>query len=368
MARDIQPEPGPTNSRNCLLCKVEDNSKLSLKCDTCKGWSHISCYNDEVTPLSKSFQWQCPNPQCLPNYHPSEDTDQNTAAGTLNPVTTKNTNQQATNRYTVLLKETKGKDENETSTKEETVRKQLFSHLPRISEKPTKGERDIKKLFSHLPKISSKDYIERCKRNKCHNNKPACEPKKKINLWSELPKISSTAYIGKEICTSCNSCIKTYQDEIQCSICQRLTHRKCSDMSLKIYKEKVKKRALKDLHWTCNKCRNDEETNYKPFSKEQCTEEQLPDDWDHICKGKREGEEIILHFNARSMIDKEDEIQEIAKKIKPDAIFITETWLDESCPKGTSVPQNYSIIRKDRSLDFKQKYGKNNGGGVAVAL
>ena len=59
---------------------------------------------------------------------------------------------------------------------------------------------------------------------------------------------------------------------------------------------------------------------------------------------------------------------DIANRIKPAAIFITETWLDDSCPKGTAVPENYTVIRLDRSLEFKQKYGKKNGGGVAVMV
>ena len=77
---------------------------------------------------------------------------------------------------------------------------------------------------------------------------------------------------------------------------------------------------------------------------------------------------IILHFNAGSVINKVDELKEVAVTMKPAAIFITETWMDDSCPKGTAVPEGYTIIRKDRSSEFKQKYGKTNGGGVAILV
>ena len=42
------------------------------------------------------------------------------------------------------------------------------------------------------------------------------------------------------------------------------------------------------------------------------------------------------------------------------------TWFDGSVPDNAFVPEGYRIIRKDRSNDFKQKYGKNKGGGIAV--
>ena len=85
-------------------------------------------------------------------------------------------------------------------------------------------------------------------------------------------------------------------------------------------------------------------------------------------KGKGQHEEIFFHFNARSMVDKADEIEEVAINFKPAAIFVTESWLDQSCPMGTAVPENYTIICKDRSEEFKQKYGKTNGGGVAILV
>ena len=52
--------------------------------------------------------------------------------------------------------------------------------------------------------------------------------------------------------------------------------------------------------------------------------------------------------------------------LDPDVICLTETWMDDSVPKTAYIPQGYKIIRKDRSENYKQKYGRNKGGGVAV--
>ena len=45
---------------------------------------------------------------------------------------------------------------------------------------------------------------------------------------------------------------------------------------------------------------------------------------------------------------------------------MTETWLNDTNPKGTLTFKGYKHIRKDRGQAFKQKYKKNNGGGVAI--
>ena len=40
--------------------------------------------------------------------------------------------------------------------------------------------------------------------------------------------------------------------------------------------------------------------------------------------------------------------------------------MDDSVPKQAWIPDGYHIIRKDRGPEFKQKYGRNKGGGVAI--
>ena len=45
---------------------------------------------------------------------------------------------------------------------------------------------------------------------------------------------------------------------------------------------------------------------------------------------------------------------------------MSETWFDESVPKQAYIPPGYKVIRHDRTEIYKQRYGKNHGGGVAI--
>ena len=77
-------------------------------------------------------------------------------------------------------------------------------------------------------------------------------------------------------------------------------------------------------------------------------------------------EMLIIHMNCRSIVNKEEELKNIVEDLDPDIITLSETWLDDHIPTQTCVPEGYKIIRKDRSDGFKQKYGRNRGGGVAI--
>ena len=56
----------------------------------------------------------------------------------------------------------------------------------------------------------------------------------------------------------------------------------------------------------------------------------------------------------------------IINELVPDIICLTETWMDDSVTKNAYIPEGYKIIRKDRSESYKQKYGRNKGGGIAI--
>ena len=75
---------------------------------------------------------------------------------------------------------------------------------------------------------------------------------------------------------------------------------------------------------------------------------------------------LILHYNCRSMKNKMEEISNICYKLQPAILCLTETWLDASSQPRAYVPEGYNIIRQDREDQFKQKYGKRDGGGIAV--
>ena len=359
LAGDIHKNPGPEIRDICIRCKTEDKNVPTLTCETCHHWCHLNCTNSNKQHmdhiLQASFEWICPLSTCKPNHY---------------------TSVQHANQVTIC-------DQVNSDLNFQTKEVQGSNYTNSLSNRFTAlGNADTEKQYQSK-KIQVSQVKPKIKKQVTHT-------KKKSHLWSELTKISPKGYIGKEICNMCNNEITTAQYDMSCNTCKRYAHRKCSDMSLKVYKEekeklyqatKVKARSKNIqwksnkassinvlLKWNCLKCRTTDETNYTNFNETLCSEDQLPDKWDQIIKGKGEDEEIILHFNARSMVDKDDEIKEIARNMKPAAIFITESWFDESCPKGTAVPENYTIIRKDRSANFKQKYGKKNGGGVAVLI
>ena len=75
---------------------------------------------------------------------------------------------------------------------------------------------------------------------------------------------------------------------------------------------------------------------------------------------------FILHYNCRSLHSKVEEFHNICNKLNPSIVCITETWLDNSHGPQAYVSEGYAVIRQDRSSSFKQKYKKNNGGGVAI--
>ena len=75
----------------------------------------------------------------------------------------------------------------------------------------------------------------------------------------------------------------------------------------------------------------------------------------------------IHHLNCRSASGKQEEIFQYIEENDPDILVLSETWWDESVLNSTCMPNNYSLIRKDRCENFKKKYGKEGmGGGVAI--
>lgn len=326
IAGDTHPNPGPKGDEACLNCKVAVNISESVACNTCKGWCHLNCSAPlENTTLEQSFEWLCPNPTCTPNHH----------VGTINSIRTE------ANRFSTL----------------ETCQNKLTKQRPK-NKAMKKGKHSKKKPKSDHGMTVGVKKMKQAKRNE------NCHVRKNQNYLTFLPKISSNDYIGKEYCKQCSTTMRKNCKAVKCKICERMTHARCSDMSSKDYNCVDNKKPK----WTCLTCRSGESTTDQKFNRYQCTEDQLPEEWKDIIKGKGKDEEIILHLNAGSILNKEDELREVAKSMKPAAIFVTETWMDDSSPKGTAVPEGYTIIRKDRSSEFKQKYGKRNGGGVAVLI
>ena len=178
---------------------------------------------------------------------------------------------------------------------------------------------------------------------------------------NELPKISSKDFIGKDLCRHCHKEVKIKQQAILCDSCERWTHRTCSDMNVQLY-NKQKRRNY--FQWNCNKCRIDEKVINDKVDTTKLKEVDIPDTYDAIQKSNKEL--LILHMNCRSINNKQEEVETIIQNLNPDILCLTETWMDGSMPLQSNTPDGYSMIRKDRTEGFKQKYGRNKGGGVAI--
>ena len=63
----------------------------------------------------------------------------------------------------------------------------------------------------------------------------------------------------------------------------------------------------------------------------------------------------LLLANVRSLSNKFEEVRLRVRKIHPDVVVLTESWLDEQTPDSSIAIDNYNIYRKDRN---------SNGGGI----
>lgn len=307
LSNDVHPNPGPKPQTNnhCSMCNDEILREDSLQCDTCKKWCHMKCTGMEDKNIyNTSFEWICPTINCKPNH--KEVNHQNTCV--------------SPNRY----KHLEVRENNKNSQ----------------SNKPPK-KKDPMPVQRELSNIRNDNYD--------------------LKIMKELPKISSKDYQGKDLCRSCYKEVKINQQAISCDLCGMWIHRLCSDMNSRLY-NKLKKKS--NFQWICNKCRQDEVLNCDRADITKLGEKNQPDTYEKIKILKNEL--LILNMNCRSMLNKTEEIEKILKGLDPDIVCLTETWLDTSVPAQGHVPAGYKIIRKDRSEDFKQKYGKNKGGGIAI--
>ena len=177
----------------------------------------------------------------------------------------------------------------------------------------------------------------------------------------ELPLISPNDYEGKCACRICHKEVKDHHRAISCDKCEMWSHLKCCDISIKLYNH------LKYMHyfkWTCTKCRINEQAVLETIDINDLDLDGQPDDISLVNPSRNEL--LILNLNCRSIINKREELEYIVNATKADLIVLTETWMDDSVPKHAYVPEGYKIIRKDRCVGYKQKYGRNKGGGIAI--
>ena len=145
LSNDVHPNPGPKQSHSelleaCTMCKQEAIKEVSLQCDTCGRWCHITCTgaNENVyhNMHNTSMEWICPTKTCSPN-HINYISDQTTLT--------------SPNRYKSIEKG------NEIA---HGHRKKVRKNIPQERKSPrSKNENPELRLLNELPKIASSDYI-----------------------------------------------------------------------------------------------------------------------------------------------------------------------------------------------------------------
>ena len=306
LSNDISPNPGPrmkeNRSQNCQCCNQKLN-KHETEIQKCQ-----SCpfnYHLKCIDVSQNYAWICSSKQCPPNY--------------------------LSNENTIIVK----------------VNSNPF-HLP---EGINLSQNANLQAYSTTQNRNTPTIAQESTEEEIQN----------ALLLQELPKISSDDYVGKDVCRGCFKEVKPHHHAISCDSCDCWIHQKCSDMSRFTYN---KNRTKTSFPWICNICRKDDEAISNKIDPSILSENSQPAKL-HDLKNSNE-DFTILNINCRSLLNKIEDLNYILNELKPDIVCLTETWLDNSTKENCFIPSGYNIIRKDRSEIFKQKYGRNKGGGIAV--
>ena len=313
LSGDIKLNPGPpeeNEKQSC--CKLGHKTNTHITCDNCGQESCLECIyqsNKTTHKKEKSFEWVCSNHLCRPNHYPGIPEN----------------NHETTNQYQSLA----NKNEQPEAEKTKKLKKRRLN---------TQEKKQTPKDH-HSHGIHDENY----------------------HLLKELTRITPAAYIGKEYCRSCHKTVGANERAISCDLCKRWTHLKCSDMATKTYNQNKNK----EFPWVCNTCRTPEVLHKDKLDIRKLTKDQIPITNESLQE-RNPNKFLLLHYNCRSYLSKFEEIQNICYKLQPAILCLTETWLDSSTGPQAYIPQGYAIIRQDRTEEFKQKYGKTNGGGVAI--
>lgn len=165
-----------------------------------------------------------------------------------------------------------------------------------------------------------------------------------------------------DTCGSCYKHIKTNQRGICCDDCNNWYHPKCINMSVKEYNQLAKS----DFQWFCSLCvlPNFSDSlfeddllagDYPVFNISQKT---LISRESHFKSLQGKGM-LCIHLNARSLVNKVDQLRYIAESTKAAVIAVTETWFDETINDSEISIENYAVERNDRNRE---------GGGTCLYI
>ena len=277
LSGDVKQNPGPTS--NCFKCKKPTKTE-KITCEKCKNTFHINCCKKQNTnsiPYRENSR--------IANFSwicPNETCQPNYSISSY----VENSNMNNKNK---------------------------FEKLKLANEKPVK--RKYNKNTTLRPKV-----IKKKKNNS-------------TNLWNELTSITAKDYIGQELCYHCFKQIKSNTYAGECSICKQRAHIKCQRITVKAYKENKNKGYNTRI---CGLCSTNEEETIQKIDINKLKYDDKPEKFNNIKTGKNEL--LILHLNARSIMNKIEEINMICAQTKPDILCITETWLNDSVPLNAITP------------------------------
>ena len=191
-----------------------------------------------------------------------------------------------------------------------------------------------------------------------HDYRSSCS---NILLCGDVHQCPGPPRTPKFPCTECGRGVIKTSKAIACDSCDLWTHVKCSDFPLDKYNELVV--SNDDFMFTCRKCLLASLPNAVHDDPDSSNIDGDPNDNNlnnsDMFKTFQSKGIHVLHMNARSMMNKMDEIRLLAINTSATVIGITETWLDDSVVDSEVSIPNFSLVQKDRN---------RNGGGVAIFI
>lgn len=175
-------------------------------------------------------------------------------------------------------------------------------------------------------------------------------------------------------CGTCDLSVSWVHRGITCDQCGQWFHADCQSIG-----SSYSSLGHSDVRWNCLICDNNNlsDTAYDPYGAETSDRPQVnlseasslnnsfnPTHCSSPTRTSRQNRQKyhplrFLSLNFRSASSKKAEIIDMLRRVRPDVILGTETWLDPNIGDGEFMPDNFRVYRRDRRRD---------GGGVMIAV
>ena len=164
-------------------------------------------------------------------------------------------------------------------------------------------------------------------------------------------------------CTRCSQAVKDSHCAIYCDICGNWTHADCCGISRLKYLEL--ERQGDSWEWYCPSCcqaaqpfANSSTISSDPGSLHS-PDMSLNTTSNASMHSAPSNQLVCRLYNARSVMNKRDDLSALLEFDKPDIVAITETWLSDEIGVAELVNNDYCVFRRDRN---------RHGGGVMLLV